>query len=129
MNPTSIVLNSTSQGAAELAVTSVTAPATFSPGQSATINWQVADQGTGSAIGTWEDSVYLTTAARLIRRQILLGRVDHTGPLAAGASYTGTLTTLMPAVAVGTYKIVVLVDSKEQVPQTSRAATLAFLRR
>ena len=124
VNPTSIVLNSASQGAVKLAVTSVTAPTSFTPGQPATVNWQVTDQGTGDAIGTWEDSVYLTTSGTIDSSAILLGRVDHTGPLAAGASYTGTLTTLMPAVVVGTYKIVVLVDSGEQVPQTSRAGDL-----
>ena len=105
-------------------MTSVTAPATFSPGQSATINWQVTNQGTGSASGTWEDSVYLTTSGTIDSSAILLGRVDQTSPLAAGASYTGTLTASMPAVPVGTYKIVVLVDSRQQVPQTSRAGDL-----
>ena len=81
VNLTSIVLDSTGQRA-DLAVTSVTAPPTFSPGQSATINWTVTNQGIGTASGTWEDSVYLTTSGTIDGSAILLGRVDQTGPLA-----------------------------------------------
>ena len=41
VNPESIVLNSSGAGAADLAVTSVSAPATFTPGQPGTITWNV----------------------------------------------------------------------------------------
>ena len=119
VNPTSIVLNSTGVGAADLDVTSVSAPATFTPGQSGSITWKVTNNG-ATTDDDWTDSVYLSTDGSVNAGAILLGRVTHTGGLASGASYTGSLTATFPA-AAGTYHVVVLADSTVAVPQTSRA--------
>ncbi len=118
---TNIKLNSTNAGSANLAASAVTVMTSASPGSPATITWQVTNQGTGAADGAWRDSVYLTTSGVIDSSAILLGRVDHTGALAVGATYTGTLTTAFPSVPVGTYTIVVLADSGMAVPETSRA--------
>ena len=119
VNPTSIVLNSSGAGAADLAVTSVSAPATFTPGQSGPITWKVINDG-ATVGGEWTDSVYLSTNGTVNAGDLLLGRVVHTSGLASGASYTGSLTPTFPA-AAGTYEVVVVIDSTLAVPDTNRA--------
>ena len=100
-------------------MTSVSAPATFTPGQTGAITWNVTDKG-ATAAGDWTDSVYLSTDGTVNAGDLLLGRVIHTGGLAGGASYTGSLTATFPA-AAGTYEVVVVTDSTDAVPDTNRA--------
>ncbi len=119
VNPKSIVLDSSGAGATDLAVTSVSAPATFTPGQAGAITWSVANNG-ATASGDWTDSVYLSADGTVNAGDLLLGRVTHTGGLSGGASYTGALTATFPA-AAGTFQVVVLVDSTLAVTETSRA--------
>jgi RHS repeat-associated protein len=119
VNPTSVILDSTGVGAAQLDVTNVTAPATFSPGHIGPITWTVQNIGAG-ALGSWTDSVFLSSDGTVSAGDLLLGRVTHSGGLGAGASYIGSLMATFPA-AAGTYKVVVESDSAEVVTQTSRA--------
>jgi RHS repeat-associated protein len=123
INPTNIVLTTANTGAADLAVTSVSAPTSFTSGDDDTITWQVANNG-GTAAGFWDDSVYLTTDGTLSDSSLLLGRVGHIGPLGPNATYTGSLTVNLPPVPAGSYKIAVLTDSGEAVPDTNRANNL-----
>ena len=124
VNPTSIVLDSTggvASNAVDLDVTSVTGPTGGSPGSAANISWNVTNEGTGTTSGTWRDSAYLTTNGLIDSNSILLGRVTESTPVGAGGSYTGTLDTTLPSLPVANYKIVVLVDSGETLPDTNRA--------
>jgi RHS repeat-associated protein len=123
VNSTSIILTASALAAADLDVTSVTAPTTFSPGDNATIGWTVVNNG-GPATGSWVDSVYLTTTGTIRAADILLGRVTHTGGLDAGAEYAPSLHVNLPAVAAGSYQIVVLADSGDVVPDVNRANNL-----
>ena len=76
--------------ASDLATTSVTAPATATDGQSITVGWQVKDQSTSSASGTWQDSVYLSATPTITSSSILLGTEPHSGGL-------GAMTLITPA--------------------------------
>ena len=122
VNPESIVLDSSGAGAADLAVTSVSAPATFTPGQPGTITWNVTND-CASASGDWTDSIYLSADGTVNAGDLLLGRVTHLGGLSGGASYTGSLTATFPA-AAGTFQVVVLVDSTLAVTETSRVSNV-----
>jgi RHS repeat-associated protein len=124
INPTSIVLNGTAAGSADLAVTNVSAPASFTDGQTATITWNVANQGQGAATGTWFDAVYLSKTATFNSSDILLGAVIHSGPLAPSATYQGSLNATLPSVAAGKYFVLVVADAQQAVPDTNRENNL-----
>ena len=111
----------TAAAGADLAVTSVTAPSTAAVGQSITVSWQVKDEDATAAAGNWQDSVYLSPTSTITGSSILLGTVVHTGGLGAGATYTGSLTAAVPALAPGSYYVLVEADSLYQVPDPDRA--------
>ncbi|HEY1685428.1 MAG TPA: RHS repeat-associated core domain-containing protein [Tepidisphaeraceae bacterium] len=116
-----ITTGSVVTNAVDLDVTSVNPLTNPMSGGAATITWNVTNQGTGTASGTWRDSVYLTTDGKIDSNSILLGRVNESTALAGGASYTGTLDATLPALGAGTYEIVVLADSGVTLPDTNRA--------
>ncbi len=91
------------------------------PGQNIAVNYQVNNQGTVSAGGSWTDSVYLSTDGTLSPDDLLLGRVPHTGGLASLAAYTETLNASLPGVVDRSYDIIVVADSGLQVPDVDRA--------
>ncbi len=106
---------------ADLGVTSVTGSSSAAAGQRITVGWTVNDIGTTAATGSWQDSVYLSPTTAINGSSILLGTVVHTGGLAAGASYAGSLAALVPALAPGSYQIVIQVDSLYQVADANRS--------
>ncbi|HVA50299.1 MAG TPA: DUF4214 domain-containing protein [Pirellulales bacterium] len=106
---------------ADPGLTSVTAPTTASDGQSITVDWQVKDENGAAANGNWLDSVYLSTMPTITAGSIMLGRVEHTGGLAANGSYDGSLNAAVPALAPGNYYVLVEADSHDQVPDPDRS--------
>jgi YD repeat-containing protein len=110
--------------AADLAVdpASITiTPAPAMTGQNVTIAFTVDNLGTVTATGSWVDSVYLTFGTTLRANDLLIGRVAHTGNVAGLASYSASLSAPLPAVTDGSYHIIVVADSRLQVPSTNRA--------
>ncbi|HND53774.1 MAG TPA: CARDB domain-containing protein, partial [Pirellulaceae bacterium] len=94
----------------DLVVTSIISPAQTVAGNSYTIEWTVRNQGTSpTEDAIWYDDLFLTDSPTLATagvRRWELGRVQHTGVLAPGASYTERRTvTLAPNVS-GRYLIV-----------------------
>ena len=120
INPSSFDLYAF-QNPVELQAGSVTTPASATVGQPVTINWQVADQGPSNATGSWQDSVYLSETSTITSSSILLGTAEHSGGLIVNASYVGTLSVSVPALAPGSYYVLVQVDSLYQVPDPDRA--------
>ena len=125
LNPTALVLSTSAGGgggSVDLAATSVTVTAPTMPtaGQQVTVNWQVTDQGSANAAGTWQDSVYLSITPAITSSSILLGTAQHSGGLNATDFYTGTLAAPLPALATGPYYVLVQVDSLYQVSDSSR---------
>ncbi|MDB5348932.1 MAG: repeat-associated core domain protein [Planctomycetota bacterium] len=111
--------------APDLAVQSITAPALGGPGQSATITYIVTNHGTVPATGSWTDSVYLSTDMTLSADDLLLGRVVHSGDLTYGRTYQGTLTAPLPGVSDGTYRVLVVADSRLEVSDEDRGNNVA----
>ncbi|HEV8060442.1 MAG TPA: CARDB domain-containing protein, partial [Gemmataceae bacterium] len=90
--------------------------------QNVTVTFTVTNLGTvATTAGSWTDSVYLSTEAVVDGNAVLLGRVMHTGDLASQAQYFATLTAPLPGLAVGSYHVIVVVDSGLQVPDVNRA--------
>src|SRR5262249_10843810 len=66
-------------------------------------------------------SLYLSTDGVLDPSDVLLGRFEHHGGVAGNSSYTETLTAIVPALAEGNYRVIVLADSRQLVLQSNRA--------
>ena len=97
----------------DLFVNNVILP-TAAPYAGATIpvSWTVINQGTrDTRVGNWTDGVWLSPFPSIDRNQsIFLGNFQHSGILAEGASYSGTLNVTLPYGISGTYYIVVFTD-------------------
>ena len=65
------------------------------------------------AVANWWDAGYLSSDATLSNTDLVVGYLQHTAPLAAGASYTagGTYTTTTTT-APGTYTLFVKADGR-----------------
>jgi Subtilase family/SdrD B-like domain/CARDB/RTX calcium-binding nonapeptide repeat (4 copies) len=105
----------------DLVVTNVTVPANGVLGQTASIGYTVTNQGTDTAYGTWSDALYLSTDTQWDINDQAIGQVVHSGDVAAGASYSGSLTTTLPGVTLGNYHVVVRSDIRNQVVEVSDA--------
>jgi RHS repeat-associated protein/uncharacterized repeat protein (TIGR01451 family) len=119
-NPTDLLLIGASVSGIDLQPTSVTAPTAAISGQDITVDWQVSNLGTEAATGSWLDSVYVSTTPAITSRSILLDAVQHSGGLAVGGTYAGSLTTALPSLSPGYYYILVQVDSHYQVADGER---------
>ena len=87
VGPTNIVL-STVTSPANLVVQPFSVAANAVAGQNLTVTYQVDNESSNAAHGTWTDSVYLSTQPTLNSSSVLLGRVQHTGGVAANGQYT-----------------------------------------
>ena len=121
INPTSLDLNSTVANPTDLSLSNVAAPTAATAGQQITVTWQVTNQSTNNATGNWQDSVYLSSTPTITSSSILLGAAQHSGGLNANGSYNGTLSAPVPALAPGSYYVLVQADSLYQVSDPNRA--------
>ena len=119
LNPTNLVLN-VSMNAVDLALTTVSAPTAAIVGQAITVSWQESNLSSQALTGSWQDSVYLSTTPAITSGATLLGTVQHTAGLNGGGSVSASLTTALPAVAPGSYYVLVQADSLYQVPDPNR---------
>lgn len=104
---------------ADLKTQSVTVtPASVAAGQSVAVSWTVKNQGQYAAAGSWADAVFLTRGSALDASATLLALVNHSG-LAVGSSYTGQTSVAVPGLAPGSYRLIVQVDYRNQVPEGS----------
>lgn len=117
---------------ADLQVDAITFPLTTTQaGAAVTINWTVTNRGENPAIGQWSDAVYLSTDDQWDIGDRLLGRVARPGmatlaPFAPDlasdqiASYSQSLTAMLPGVTPGQYRIIVRPDIYNQVYEADR---------
>ena len=122
VGPINIVL-STVTSPANLVVQPFSVAANATVGQNLTVTYQVDNQSGNAATGSWTDSVYLSTQTTLNSSSVLLGRVQHTGGVAANGQYSETLTAPVPGLAPDNYYVVVLADSLGLVPELNRTNT------
>ena len=95
------------------------APETAVSGQSATITWQVTNQGAGvtgdgtpdGTVGSWTDQIVLSQDSVFGNADdVVVANVPHTGSLGAGESYDGTWTGALPFGIFGDYHVFVFAD-------------------
>jgi|GEM_PF-1710728 len=104
---------------ADLVVGTITIPANGIPGQAATIQFSVKNEGTNPALGSWTDSVYLSTDGTWDIDDALFGVVTHHGDVAGGTSYTSSLTGILPGLTPGSYQVIVRSDIRNFIPESN----------
>lgn len=95
---------------ADLVVGTITVPETGETGQPVSITYTATNAGTNAAVGQWTDRLYLSADGVWDLNDAYIGQLSIAGPVAAGASYTRTLTAALPGVLPGTYQVVVRSD-------------------
>lgn len=90
-------------------------------GQEETIEFDVTNDGSAPAEGTWWDSVYLSPDATLDRgSDIFLGGVFRMGdPVMPWTSYRGSFTANIPQLELGDYYLIVVTDDLYSVTETN----------
>ena len=98
----------------DLVVNAVTAPATADFGDTITINWEVANLGTGAALATWRDRLYLSTDTTISGDDRLLVTESAPSTLAPTETYSQTVSITLPldsSITEGSYFILAQTDS------------------
>ena len=91
----------------DLTVTEIVVPDSALEDSVIDVSWTVANQGAGSARGTWIDQLLLRDASQPDSPPISLGTFRYEGELAAGISYTRRETVRVPRRVQGDYRLVV----------------------
>ncbi|MBD2518843.1 type I secretion C-terminal target domain-containing protein [Nostoc sp. FACHB-973] len=81
--------------APDLVVTAAQAPNTATLGETVSVSWTVKNQGIASALGNWNDSVYISKDQFLDKGDTFVGS-HSAGLLGAGDSYTATQDITIP---------------------------------
>ncbi len=110
---------------ADLVVGDITIPANGIPGQSATLTYTVNNQGSNPALGSWRDSVYLSTDDVWDIGDVLFGSVQHNGPVAGGSSYTENVSAALPGLTPGSYRVIVRSDILNTVAESNEGNNLS----
>lgn len=104
---------------ADLVVGAITVPPSGIPGQSATISYTVTNQSRSPAQGTWVDSIFVSADPSWDVHDPLFGRVQHSGDVAPGASYSETLAAALPGLTPGSYYVIVRADIRRNLPESN----------
>ena len=101
----------------DLVVSAITVPATGVVGQAppSPITWTVTNEGSSSAVGSWQDAVYLSADDEWDIDDPLVAHVPHAGDVAPGASYAASTTSRLPGVVPGDYHVIVRADVRNEV--------------
>jgi RHS repeat-associated protein len=110
---------------ADLVAGTVTLPANPVPNQPITITYQVTNNGTNAANGSWYDSLYLSPTPTWSVNDPVLGQVHQVQNLASGASYMGTLTAPLPALTPGSYYVIVRSNILDTLPEVTLSNNLS----
>ncbi len=109
--------------APDLAVTSISAPATAKPGDSIAVSWTIKNQGAADALLQWSDVVYFSGDALLDTSSDFFATSNNNSggiPLAAGASYTVTVNLTVPNyIPTGNQFLIVEADGFEQTTESN----------
>ncbi|MFN6579144.1 MAG: putative Ig domain-containing protein, partial [Aulosira sp. ZfuVER01] len=108
----------------DLVAGTITIPNSGTPGRSATITYTVENQGFESAIGTWQDSIYISADDQWDINDPLFTQVDVSGPLNSGNSYSKTVTANLPGVPTGDYHVIIRSDIRNVISESNESNNL-----
>ncbi len=110
----------------DLVAGAVTVPANAVPGEDITITYQVTNKGASPANGAWYDSLYLSPTQSWSVGDPFLGHVYQVRNLAAnGGMYTDMLKAPLPAVAPGSYYVILRSNILVSIPESNLANNLS----
>ena len=109
----------------DLQVTAVAAPAEGWSGRAIDVSWTVTNTGSGEALGSWLDKVYLS-ADDQVGGDIYLGQLANPVTLAAGQSYTRSGAFTLPEGISGDYRIIVVTDANAQLYEQDESNNAAI---
>lgn len=111
----------------DLAVLGIGAPTNALSGFNLTLTCVVTNLGTnGIPNASWRDGFYLSTDPSFSTNDLYLGEVEHPGTLAAGGSYTNSLTVRLPDGLAGQFHVFVAADSAAQVFESDEVDNIAM---
>ncbi len=103
---------------ADLVLDTITIPVNGIPGQMTSITYSVSNQGVNPALGSWKDTLYLSTDDHWDINDALFGSKYHSGAVDGGASYSETITSPLPGVTPGLYYLILRTDILNNVPES-----------
>jgi subtilase family serine protease len=92
---------------------------------SATISYTVNNLGPNIAKGSWTDAIYLSTDTQFDSGDTLFGRVQHTGDVKAGDSYSESLTARLPGLLPGSYHVILRSDIRNNLIEADETNNIA----
>jgi len=105
--------------APDLTPTALTVPGAAAAGHAISLSWTVQNRGTGPAVGSWTDKIYLSASQTCCSGASSLGAWVHASALGSGGSYTETRSVTIPNVAPGTYYVTVWTDASGQLSEAA----------
>ena len=102
---------------ADLVIAQVNIPATATPGEFASMGYNIANQSGSPAIGGWWDSMYFSEDMAWNLQDSLTTRIQHTIGLAATENRTVNKTVTTPGVVPGDYHVLARADIYNQVEE------------
>lgn len=98
----------------DLVTSRVAGPATGPQDGTIQVTWTVNNTGSADAEGAWYDVVYLSADSTLSADDRLIGSLQHSAGLAAGASYDAALDILLQGVVPGSFHFLVFSDARQE---------------
>ncbi|TAK35367.1 MAG: CxxxxCH/CxxCH domain-containing protein [Chloroflexota bacterium] len=105
--------------APDLVPTSLTVPAAGVSGEPVLVSYTVANQGSGDALPSWSDRIYLSTDGALDASDTLLKSVIQAQATSAGGSYTATDQSVTLPTIMGSYYLILAVNDSGQILETN----------
>src|ERR1035438_9386455 len=90
-----------------------------------TITYSVFNTGANTAIGSWEDAIYISPTTNWSINDPLFATVQHSGDVPPNSGYTNTVTAPMPGVLPGDYYVIVHSDILNNIPETDTSNSIA----
>jgi uncharacterized repeat protein (TIGR01451 family) len=121
MSGTNVVIH-TDRSAGNLSVEAiaVTSGPVAVSGQVMQVEYTVRNEGTEALSSAWQDTLFLSTDAVLSADDVLLARIDRTTGLAAGATYTQTVSATTPGLVDDHYYVIVVANANKTIPEADR---------
>ena len=95
----------------DLVPTALNAASAWVRGQTVPVSWTVKNQGSGTAYGTWADTLHLATTPVCCESATSLASVTRTVPLNAGGVYSQSASIRVPDLPPGSYYLVFTTDA------------------
>ena len=104
---------------ADFMITDLTIPETGKPGQLLEWSYSVKNQGKLAAVGSWYDTIYLSTDKNWDINDQRISRFFQNGDISPETHYSPKITAMLPAVIPGHYYVIIRSDILNDVRETN----------